>query len=147
MFRVQVADAEHDRLLVWAAGREQVVEQVFRHRLCALGKDDVRLEALGLVMRALFGEARLAGHGIDDIAKIGGVEAGFALVRGLRLKKDVAPNDLADREIAVLDRLRNVVAVGGLAEIADIVCGDPLVLLRALFRLTFRASRARAGSQ
>jgi len=59
------------------------VEQVLRHCLRALGKDDFRLEALGLVMRALFGKPRLARHGVDDIAKIGGVEAGFTLVGGL----------------------------------------------------------------
>jgi len=51
------------------------------------------------------------------------------------LQKDVAANDLAHGEIAVFDRLRNVVAVGRLAEIADIVGGDLLVLLRALFLL------------
>ena len=86
-------------------------------------------------MRVVFREAGLAGHGINDIDKIGGVEAGLALVRGLRLQKDVAANDLAHGEIAVFDRLRNVVAVGRLAVIADIVGGDLLVLLRALFLL------------
>ena len=65
------------------------------------------------------------------------------------LYENIAPDDLADGEIAVLDRLRNVVAVGRLAEIGDVVGGDAGVFQRAPFHLDLvgKLERARRRRQ
>ena len=128
---------------------EQMAEQVARHRLGSLGQHDVRLELLGLVVGAFFRHALLAGHGIDDVCQVRCIEAGFALVGRLGLQENVAPHDLADCEVAVLDGLRDVVAVGRFAEVADIVGGDRGILQGASFLLDLvrKIERARRGGQ
>ena len=52
------------------------------------------------------------------------VEAGLALGERAALEEDVAPDDLAGGEVAVLDALADVVLVDRLAEVAEVVGAD-----------------------
>ena len=70
------------------------------------------------------------------------LEAGLALGERAALEEDVAPDDLAGGEVAVLDALADVVLVDGLAEVAEVVGADGGVGLR----VRGGACRSRAGA-
>jgi hypothetical protein len=94
------------------------------------------------VLTSLGGGELLAGDRVPqrEGADVVAVEAGLALGEGAALEEDVAPDDLAGGEVAVLDALAQLVLVDGVAEIAEVVGGDLGVLRRAR-----RCRRQRAG--
>ena len=123
-----VAGAEDDRLLLGAAGREEEIEQVVGHRLDAVGQQELRLERARLVALARLGGASGARRSIASarvvLHEVVLLEAGLALGERAALEEDVAPDDLAGGEVAVLDALADVVLVDGLAEVAEVVGAD-----------------------
>jgi hypothetical protein len=68
----------------------------------------------------------LAGDGVPqrEGAEVVAVQAGLALCERAALEEDVAPDDLAGGEIAVVDALAQLVLVDGVAEVAQVVGRD-----------------------
>ncbi len=111
------------------------MKQIRGRRLRALGQDNRILEAARLVVLAFLGHAGLSGDRTDDIVQFRRLQPGLALVGRMRLQEDISSNDLANRQIAVVHGLRDIVAVGGFAEIGDIVGGDGGVFERPTLQL------------
>lgn len=73
-----------------------------------------------------------AGVGQRLAFEVLGVEPGQDLALTLRFEHDVPAHDLAGRKIAILDALGDVIGVDRLAEVADVVGADSLVLTRLI---------------
>lgn len=122
-----VASAEDDRLLLRPAGRQEVLEEVASHRGHALGQQQAVLEGGGLVAHPGRHPAhRRSGVGIAQglVAQIVLVHSALAVGPGLVVQEDVAPEDLARRQVAVLDALAHVVLVDRRPEMGAVVRGD-----------------------
>src|SRR3954452_22335567 len=74
-----------------------------------------------------------------------GIETGDDLGRPFLFQDDVAADDLAGGEIAVLDALRDVICVNRLPEVVDVAGPNALVLTRSLRRLGYFQGGRRRG--
>lgn len=122
-----IAGAEDDRLLLGPADGDEMVEKVGSHDRHPLGEKQAILEGRRFVPRSRLRPADdLAGVRVPEhlVPEALLVDAGLALVHWAVVEEDVTPDDLARREIAVLDALAHAVLVGGLAEVAEVVGVD-----------------------
>ena len=110
-----------------------MLEEVLAHGGDALRQQQAVLEVVGLVAPARLGRRQdFSRSGIRDLLadQVGFVHTRLALRPRLVVQEDVAADDLAGRQVAVVDALAHVVLVHGLAEVAEIVRGDLSVGLR-----------------
>lgn len=129
--RVAIPGAEDDRLLRRPAGGQQLVEEILGHGLHAIRQEYAVFEGRGIVADAgLAHRQGFPGEGVGErlVLQVGPVDAGGVQV-------DVAADDLACGQIAVLDPLGHVVLVNRLAEVRHVIGGEAEILLglRALF--------------
>lgn len=103
-----VAGAEDDGFLLRSSGRDEALEQVGTHSLDALGQQEAPYE-VGRTERIL-GDRLRSGSRIHDLLarEVAGVEHCLALVLFSLVEENVASQDLAGREVAVLDPLGHV---------------------------------------
>jgi hypothetical protein len=113
------------KMIVFCSG--PLVARKCSHGADAVGQDQPTLEGLGrIVGPGDLGAERLAGVGIRDrpVQQVSAVDPGLALAQGPVVQEDVAPDDLAGGEVAVLDALGHVVLVDRVAEVRQVVGGD-----------------------